>query len=418
MGVTQDDAFEALGGDSDTGFFCHGAPLQIGGDMEGLSMGLRAKARRPGPNNPYIQTGIFGNSRDGPGIVGTTNRNYGVFGRFGAAPTPSFSVNAGVCGSAEKGFGVAGITNGQGAGVYGQDGDPPRNGAAAGVFGSSQRSWGVVGITSSLLAGVYGAGLADKSLGVLGYSNKSVGVSGYSGLYGIVGATSGPMGPDLVTAPAGVAGASATGSIGVKGIATQTPGAGIVGIGMNDANAGVFHGNVIVTGRILAGIKDAIVPFPDGSTRLLHCMESPEHWFEDFGSSRLTRGRATVKLDADFSKVVKLNGYRVFLTPEGDCQGLYVRRRGTSFEVHELQGGTSNVAFSYRIVAKRKDIKAHTRFAKIDATLSGVTEKPRTTRRQKAARLPSSIRQLLATLEKHALHIRNHTSKIRRKPRF
>jgi hypothetical protein len=35
-----------------------------------------------------------------------------------------------------------------------------------------------------------------------------------------------------------------------------------------------------------------------GSKRLLHCMESPEHWFEDFGSARLTRGRATVKLDA------------------------------------------------------------------------------------------------------------------------
>lgn len=95
-------------------------------------------------------------------------------------------------------------------------------------------------------------------------------------------------------------------------------------------------------------------------------MESPEHWFEDFGSARLTRGRATVKLDADFAKVVTLNGYRVFLTPEGDCQGLYVRKRGSRFEVRELQGGTSNVAFSYRIVAKRKDIKRHTRFAKID----------------------------------------------------
>jgi hypothetical protein len=48
-------------------------------------------------------------------------------------------------------------------------------------------------------------------------------------------------------------------------------------------------------------------------------MESPEHWFEDFGSARLTRGRAKVKLDADFAKVVTLNGYRVFLTPEGDA---------------------------------------------------------------------------------------------------
>jgi hypothetical protein len=125
--------------------------------------------------------------------------------------------------------------------------------------------------------------------------------------------------------------------------------------------------------------------------------------FEDFGSARLTRGRATVKLDADFARVVKLNGYRVFLTPEGDCQGLYVRsKRGTSFEVHELQGGTSNVAFSYRIVAKRKDIKAHTRFAKIDTTVPVPTGKPRAARGRKAARLPSPIRKLLAVPIDHA----------------
>jgi hypothetical protein len=146
-----------------------------------------------------------------------------------------------------------------------------------------------------------------------------------------------------------------------------------------------------------------MVAFPDGSKRLLHCMESPEHWFEDFGSARLTRGRVTVKLDADFAKVVKLNDYRVFLTPEGDCQGLYVRsKRGTSFEVRELQGGTSNVAFSYRIVAKRKDIKSHMRFAKIDKASPMPTGKPRAARGRKAARLPSSMRALLAALKKHA----------------
>ena len=90
MGVTQDDSFEALGGgDFDTGFFCHGAAIRIGGDMEGLLMGLRAKARHPGPNNPFDQPGIFGTSRDGSGIVGTTNRNYGVFGQFGVAPRTS-----------------------------------------------------------------------------------------------------------------------------------------------------------------------------------------------------------------------------------------------------------------------------------------------------------------------------------------
>jgi hypothetical protein len=177
-----------------------------------------------------------------------------------------------------------------------------------------------------------------------------------------------------------------------------------------DSHAGWFNGNVAVNGNVdvqvrlavydlTAHTKNAIVPFPDGSKRLLHCMESPEHWFEDFGSARLTRGRATVKLDADFAKVVTLNGYRVFLTPEGDCHGLYVRKRGSSFEVRELQGGTSNVGFSYRIVAKRKDIKRHTRFAKIDTTIPILKGAARAGRGRKTAR-PSS--RLFAALTKDA----------------
>jgi hypothetical protein len=133
-------------------------------------------------------------------------------------------------------------------------------------------------------------------------------------------------------------------------------------------------------------------------------VESPEHWFEDFGSARLKRGRATVTLDADFAKVVTVNGYRVFLTPEGDCKGLYVRsKRGASFEVRELQGGTSSVAFSYRIVAKRKDIKRHTRFAKIDAPVVPLhAGKARAGRGRKPARLPAAMRAMFGTLEKEA----------------
>jgi hypothetical protein len=48
----------------------------------------------------------------------------------------------------------------------------------------------------------------------------------------------------------------------------------------------------------------------------------------------------------------------VFLTPEGDCRGLYVSdKRPHQFEVRELQGGTSSLTFSYRVVAKRRDIE-------------------------------------------------------------
>jgi hypothetical protein len=45
----------------------------------------------------------------------------------------------------------------------------------------------------------------------------------------------------------------------------------------------------------------------------------------------------------------------VFLTPNGDCKGLFVTQKTpTSFEVRELGGGTSNIAFDYRVMARRQ----------------------------------------------------------------
>jgi hypothetical protein len=137
----------------------------------------------------------------------------------------------------------------------------------------------------------------------------------------------------------GVIGTSSL-NVGVFGYSKNNHGV----FGVTDSNsptafAGIFDGNVFSNGTISAPVKNALVRFPDGSQRVLHCMESPEHWFEDFGSAKLARGRAVVKLDADFAKVIKSGDYRVFVTPEGDCRGLYVRRRTIRFEVRELAGG-------------------------------------------------------------------------------
>jgi hypothetical protein len=176
---------------------------------------------------------------------------------------------------------------------------------------------------------------------------------------------------------------------------------GIFGQSTNPASfAGLFAGNVQVTGTLSAAVKNAVVPFPDGSARVLHCMESPEHWFEDFGTAKLKRGRAVVRLDADFAKVIKRGDYRVFPTPEGDCRGLFVyRKRTASFEVRELMGGKSSIAFSYRIVGRRKDIARHRRFAKIDTPLpaSSATRTPRHRKPTAAA-----LRAFLASLEREA----------------
>ena len=210
------------------------------------------------------------------------------------------------------------------------------------------------------VGGVWGS--SNASHGVIGTSNANAGVFGYS--------SNGP---------------------------------GIVGMTGNPAaSAGAFFGDVRVAGNIYANnLKSAAVPFPDGSRRALYCMESPEVWFEDFGSAKLARGRAVVKLDANFAKVIKRGDYRVFVTPEGNCHGLYVRRKGANnFEVRELMGGKSSIAFSYRIVGRRKDIKQPRRFAKVDMPL------PPPTRPGRAPRKPTptaaGLRAFIARVEKEA----------------
>ena len=134
-------------------------------------------------------------------------------------------------------------------------------------------------------------------------------------------------------------------------------------------------------------------------------MESPEPWFEDFGSAKLRRGRATVNLN-DFANAITPD-YRVFLSPEGDCNGLYVAAKGSAaFEVRELGGGTSSIAFSYRIVGRRKDVQGK-RFAKFEMPEVRVAPKLGRVKDALARRSPPKMRapsaamlRLLAKAEK------------------
>lgn len=105
------------------------------------------------------------------------------------------------------------------------------------------------------------------------------------------------------------------------------------------------------------GTKNAVVPVDKGKHYVaMSAIESPRVWFEDFGSSQLRGGVAIVKLDAKFLQTVNTSKeYHVFLTPNGDCKGLYVHQKNAgSFEVRELGGGSANVRFDYRITALRK----------------------------------------------------------------
>jgi hypothetical protein len=311
-----------------------------------VGCGGAAMRRLLGPYSTFA--GVHGTARDFTGVAGTSINHVGVYGQVEENAFVPSVLHAGVLGTALTQPGVIGFS---------ADND--------GVQGRSFNGGGVMGNS------FFGSGVSGRS-----GSFASSGVTGVAGIEGPppgmgIPAAAGVLGT-ASDAP-GVIGTS-NARIGVYGFSTAN--AGVVGESVNSF-AGYFAGNVVVTGNLTVGgvispnPKLAVMPFPDGTHRALYCMESPEVWFEDFGAARLKRGRAVIKIDADFAKVIKRGDYRVFVTPEGDCRGLYIRRKqATSFEVRELGGGKSSVAFTYRIVGRRKDIGRHTRFAKIDARLA------------------------------------------------
>jgi hypothetical protein len=260
-------------------------------------------------------------------------------------------------------FGVRGVLSAagnSGAGVFGfgrpdSPGVMGGNSTAIGVQGISLTSYGVVGQSASgvPIQGQVAAGSSANTIAIYGvnsssYAGPSPGAGGFA-IYGLCANGHGLVGATAATGAAAVVGAT-------NGVA--------------GAYAAAFYGPVSVAGdfTVVAGAKSAAVPHPDGSHRRLYCMESPESWFEDFGIGRLECGRAEVTIDPDFAAVVDLTESHVFLTERGSHQALaVVAQTETGFVVaadavyaamkgkreSELTG-----TFSWRIVAKRKDIKS------------------------------------------------------------
>jgi hypothetical protein len=279
----------------------------------------------------------------------------GVGGDGRAGYTADFSTSAPV----ESGMGVIGIggdgdatlpTNAHASqpvagnvGVWGQGGQPG---------GSEPQGSGVVGIASSTALALspnlmlQGNGVAGAGpTGVYGFSDQGAGV------FGEVAVSGTPVDNR---------------KMGVRGSVTGGPSKQL------GPYAGWFDGPVHITDSLVVaqdftvmGNKHVAAPFPDGSLRKLYCVESPECWFEDFGEAKLVKGKAQVMLPRDFAAVIKTDSYHVFLAPYGRSNGLYVSKRNRQgFAVEEQGNGKSNLKFSFRIVGKRKGVKAE-RFAKV-----------------------------------------------------
>ena len=195
---------------------------------------------------------------------------------------------------------------------------------------------------------------------------------------------------------------------GVRGVSVDPGGNGVIAEAHNGGTAyGIWarssqglagrfdgrvevRGNVLVTGSLTVnGPKSAAVPHPDGSHRLLYCMESPESWFEDFGVGQFVNGQAQVQLDPDFAAVVNCDAYHVFLTEYEDNNSLYVTARTSKGFGVRAKASTAGSTFSYRVVAKRKDMTA-SRFEKV-SPLNGAAPRPEEVSLSTGAALSSNL---------------------------
>jgi hypothetical protein len=246
------------------------------------------------------------------------------------------------------------------------------NSAASAVIGNS---------TSSVLAAVAGGG---PKVGVFGNATgtNGSGVEGQSPYNGVLGEASGSSNTStLFGGSPGVwgdtGGTAESGFVGVVGTADDNSAGNFFN---NSPQATLFVGNnstahstdlvlvakgdnvgglctIDVSGNLTCNGKIGGAASVDSGTRkvALYAMQSPENWFEDAGSGLLSNGSARIGLDPTFAQTVNAGvEYHVFLTPKGDSEGLYVSNETSrGFEVHEQRGGHSNIAFDYRIMAKR-----------------------------------------------------------------
>jgi hypothetical protein len=280
-------------------------------------------------------TAVFGD------VTGTSGLSEGVLGQIFSSTTGSAALMGEAQGASGQTSGVSGFNRSSGrfaAGVVA--GEEASSGVTLGVsaVSDSPNGTGVLGV---------GQGISDTGSSLIGCC--AVGVWGDTrsnvfGDAGLIGTADDARAIFLQNnSPSGVPTAFMFQGA-ANQLALQAGGNG--GFCTIDSNGHLNCRSVTTTAAVAGGQRQVA----------LYAMQSPQHWFEDFGAGRLENGAVTIALDPTFAETVNgASEYHVFLTPQGDCRGLYVSQKTASgFEVRELGGGRSGVAFDYRIVALRR----------------------------------------------------------------
>jgi hypothetical protein len=175
----------------------------------------------------------------------------------------------------------------------------------------------------------------------------------------------------------GIANTQNQDAIGVQGLAFSNAGVSIGGYFEGYNYVGTSYAYAYVGGTILGGVArkiigtgtvSEIIPTAKHGRVTLTAPESPEYWYQDYGSVKMINGKAHVSLDPILADVVFIddkNPIRVFCTP---VDMLYfngvtiVNQTPTGFDLVELNGGTHSGKLDYQLILKPKTNYGEGRF--------------------------------------------------------
>ncbi len=327
-------------------------------------------------------------------------------GTVGIGNTPFNNVALRVNNSPQP-YGVYAQTSSNGVSLYGED-----TGTGLGIFGTSSNNHGIYGTTAYtgsafLIGGIIGWGTGvTGSNGVLAVTDQQASTKSNMGLRAVSGSTTSISSSQIMNVGVNSNATDLGLYVMTEGPITtigdleaarfqtnytgnaitadaRDPRAQLAGYTNNSQVGGgnMYYGGYLYSGgsnsnssyayagarysgtnyKIIGnGAVSTIVEDINGNSKVMFASEAPEVLFEDYGVSELINGVATINIDPTFSNNITVNDehpLKVFIQLEGDCNGVYVTEKtATGFKVKELSNGTSsNVSFSWHIVANRKD---------------------------------------------------------------
>lgn len=128
-------------------------------------------------------------------------------------------------------------------------------------------------------------------------------------------------------------------------------------------NSGATMRKIVGTGSV-----SEIIPTENYGRITLTCPESPEYWYQDYGTVELVNGKATIHLDeilADIIIVDEENPIRVICTPVGMpyFNGITIMNQTkNTVEILELNGGNHSGKLQYQLTVKPKTNYGEGRF--------------------------------------------------------